>query len=88
MKFTIDSLGAAKIFVRSIGGGDDDAQRLKDAIEYMVAQKVCETAETAKMEYRILHPGGCKVFSHGDDCECFLCKMDLLQTPWRRVLGE
>jgi hypothetical protein len=46
--------------------------------EYFVAfaRNWRRALEFAKDKYRERHPGGCKMLSEGDACQCFLCEMD------------
>ncbi len=32
--------------------------------------------EWCKDRYRELHPGGCRLLSQGESCQCFLCQCD------------
>lgn len=32
--------------------------------------------EFAKEEYRMRHPGGCRLLTYGESCRCFLCSLD------------
>jgi len=32
--------------------------------------------EVAKAKYKELHSGGCRMYSQGENCKCFLCQMD------------
>lgn len=34
------------------------------------------TCEFAKNVYRQLHPGQCRIVSEGNNCRCFLCRVD------------
>lgn len=35
-----------------------------------------DTSELAKSIYREMHSGGCRMYSQGEACRCFLCQMD------------
>lgn len=60
----------------------DDAKAAAVAVlEEAFGAGVRAAIERAKDEYRKDHAGGCKMFSQGNACTCFLCRMDDLQKP-------
>jgi hypothetical protein len=46
------------------------------AVERVCEEREAAAFETAKDIYRTIHSGGCRMFSVGLDCTCFLCLID------------
>ena len=44
----------------------------------MTRQEVVKTGQILKDRFRVFKPGGCKILSKGDDCDCSLCLVDNL----------
>jgi len=75
----ITTIGAARIFLRfRCGGnmGDNVAQDLAELIDEFCKQSASHVIEVAKAKYKELHSGGCRMYSQGENCKCFLCQMD------------
>ena len=56
--------------------GDDIAKDLAELIDEFCKQSAYHVLDVAKATYRELHSGGCRMFSEGESCKCFLCEMD------------
>lgn len=76
--FTFTAEGVAAVFLRQRAPGctKRDAEDLGKLIESAFHQGIYDTIEMAKSRYRNLHAGGCRIYSEGDACNCFLCQMD------------
>jgi len=56
--------------------GDNVAQDLAELIDEFCKQSASHVIEVAKAKYKELHSGGCRMYSQGENCKCFLCQMD------------
>ena len=55
----------------------ENIEMIKLATDVITDSKnLCEGLKRTKETYRKLHPGGCRMFSQGDDCQCLLCQID------------
>ncbi len=84
MQFTIDPMGAARLFLLARGrGGEnhhDDLSALSAIITQFSLVGFSLGLEKAKEVYREVHSGGCEILSKGGDCKCFLCRCDDLRS--------
>lgn len=46
----------------------------------MTREEVVKTCHTLKDRFRSFKPGGCKILSKGDNCDCSLCLVDNLMS--------
>jgi hypothetical protein len=76
----LDALGAARLFLMARGrrgaNQDEDLAALARLLTLGAQSGYRAGLERAKGFYREVHNGGCRMFSEGSGCECFLCKCD------------
>ena len=78
VKFSYTSEGLAGLILLSFGGGytRSDQKKLAEILQRGFDAGALEAIKGVKNRYRELHPGGCRMFSLGDRCDCFLCELD------------
>jgi hypothetical protein len=77
---TMNAIGAARLYLMARGRGganyEDDLGALTELLTLGAQSGYRTGLEKAKEIYREIHPGGCRMLSQGDACECFLCRCD------------
>lgn len=82
MKWTIDEVGAANLFILSRGRHGDTEREDRDVLVSLLRefgmQGVLLGLEKSKALFRDSTDakGGCKLLSQGEACRCFLCLVD------------
>lgn len=64
--------------------GDDIAQDLAEVIDDFCKQSAHFAFDSAKECYKELHSGGCRMLTEGDNCQCFLCRID----NYKKIISE
>lgn len=74
----MDAQQVAKLFflARVPDASQDDAAAYAALLDEFALSGYRQGLEMAKSIYREMHPGGCKMLSQGELCECFLCRCD------------
>lgn len=80
--FTVDEVGAASLFLMARGrGGENDIQD-RDALVALLREFANQGVRVGLEKSKALFQdstdarGGCKIYSQGDECKCFLCAVD------------
>lgn len=82
MRFTIDEIGAARLFLLARGRvGENEAEdhaALTQLLRTFASQGVKVGLERSKEIFRKSwdSAGACQIISKGDDCRCFLCLVE------------
>lgn len=80
IKFTYTPEGVAALVLKGIGAPASmtEVQILSRILQSSFNQGLIDGLEKAKEVYKEFHSGGCRMYSKGDACECFLCRVDNL----------
>ena len=82
MRFTVDEVGAANLYVMTRGRSGDTQMEDRDALVNLLREFGCQGVLVGLEKARDLFRkssdarGGCKKLSLGYACECFLCFVD------------